>query len=150
MDPSAAPAAEDPEQGGPTIFDRRGSGTLAPNDYQPARSAAPVPRPRSESAVVHPAPVTAESATNDEVLATKAEAPATAPAVSAQPATILVFKDGHKLEVGNYAIVGSYLFDLTSGHRMKIALSDLDLAATQKANEHEGIDFSVPHSPDGN
>jgi hypothetical protein len=149
--PEAGQAPEDPEQaGGPTIFDRRGSGALAPNDYQPARAGAPVPRPKTETAVVQPPPASAGSASSDDVLATKAEAPTPAPAVSAQPATILVFKDGHKVEVGNYAIVGSYLFDLTQGHRMKIALSDLDLPATQKANEDEGIDFSVPHSPDGN
>lgn len=152
MDPSAVQGPEDPEEerGGPTIFDRRGSGALAPNDYQPARAGAPVPRPQSETAVVHPAPLTTESAGNNEVLETKATESPVTPAISAQPATILVFKDGHKLEVGNYAIVGSYLFDLTQGHRMKIALSDLDLPATQKANEDEGIDFDLPHSPDGN
>ncbi len=33
---------------------------------------------------------------------------------SDQPQTILVFKDGHQVEVANYAIVGNTLFDLTA------------------------------------
>jgi hypothetical protein len=43
--------------------------------------------------------------------------------------------------------VGSNLFDLTPGHRLKIALSDLDLPATQKANDDQGVDFKLPESP---
>jgi len=55
-----------------------------------------------------------------------------------------VFKDGHQLEVENYAIVGSTLYDLTEGRRHKIPLSDLDLDTTTKQNEERGIDFQVP------
>lgn len=153
LDPSADQAADEPEQyrGGPTIFDRRGSGTPPTSDYQPsARNSAPVPRPASQTADARQSPVQSASAAGEEVLATKAEEPAASPVVSAQPATVLIFKDGRRLEVGNYAIVGTYLFDLTPGHRMKIDLSDLDLPATQKANDDEGIDFTLPHSPDGN
>lgn len=150
VDPSSAEADNsDQYQGGPTIFDRRGSGNPAPNDYQPARSAQAVPRPPAQPTVAARPPVAPAPEEPAEVLATRAE-PAPAPAVAAQPETILVFKDGHRQEIGNYAIVGSYLFDLTPGHRMKIALADLDLAATQKANEDEGIDFALPHSPDTN
>jgi hypothetical protein len=57
---------------------------------------------------------------------------------------VLVFKDGHQLEVANYAIVGNMLYDLTGGHRQKIALADLDLTATSKQNDDRGIDFEVP------
>jgi hypothetical protein len=46
--------------------------------------------------------------------------------------------------------VGTNLFDLTPGHRQKIALSDLDLPATQKANDDQGNDFKLPGLPDGN
>lgn len=58
--------------------------------------------------------------------------------------TVLVFKDGHQLEVENYAIVGATLYDLTEGHRRKVALADLDLTATSKQNDDRGIDFHVP------
>jgi hypothetical protein len=72
--------------------------------------------------------------------------PAAAPPepVLDQPSTVLVFKDGHKFEIGNYAIVGDTLFDLSDGRTHKILLADLDLPATQKANDDLGVDFQVP------
>lgn len=145
-DQSSAEAADSPDQyqGGPTIFDRRGPGTPPPSGYQPAYAANPVPRPNPEAATARTATIPPGEDPNSDLLATRA--PESAPVVSAQPSTVLVFKDGHKQEVGNYAIVGSNLFDLTPGHRMKIALSDLDLPATQKANEDEGIDFMLPRT----
>jgi len=149
VDPSSVDSSENPEQyqGGPTIFDRRGSGAPVPNDYQPTRAA--VPRPGAQAVIPRPEIAPAAPAPSEDVLASKATEPP-APSITAQPSTILIFKDGHRQEVGNYAIVGSNLFDLTPGHRMKIALSDLDLRATQKANEDEGIDFTLPHSSDAN
>ena len=120
--PYAADSANDAEdesddQGGPTIFDRRGSGPeayiLPVQDPAPAHS--------------HP----------------DADADPPAPEPPQEP-TLLVFKDGHKLEVGNYAIVGKTLFDLTPGHARKIALADLDLDATQKENDNHGVTFQLP------
>lgn len=64
--------------------------------------------------------------------------------VAAQPATVLIFKDGHKSEVQNYAIVGGTLFDFTDGRSHKIVLADLDLPATLKANDDRGVDFRLP------
>ncbi len=64
--------------------------------------------------------------------------------VTAQPSTLLVFKDGHQLEVLNYAIVDGTLFDLGDGRARKIQLADLDLSATQKANDDRGVDFRLP------
>ena len=57
--------------------------------------------------------------------------------------TLLVYKDAHKEEIANYAIVGDQLFDFTNGRR-KIAISDLDVAATTKANDERGVDFQLP------
>jgi hypothetical protein len=120
------PSEENPEQyqGGPTIFDRRGSGVRYPNGY----------------ADVGPAPVHPQS----EAAPAAAEAPPESPQ---QPATVLVFKDGHKLDVTNYAIVGANLYDLSAGRRLKVPLSELDLAATQKANDVIGVDFTLPALP---
>ncbi|HXX01791.1 MAG TPA: hypothetical protein VEJ00_11280, partial [Candidatus Acidoferrales bacterium] len=64
--------------------------------------------------------------------------------------TVLVFKDGEKLEVGNYAIVGATLFDLSPGHHRKITLADLDLDATQKLNDDRGVIFQLPASSQAN
>ncbi|HZC23097.1 MAG TPA: hypothetical protein VE866_07140, partial [Candidatus Binatia bacterium] len=104
-------------QGGPTVFDRRGSGAQS---YVPPVER--IPTPHAEQATDHPA-------TEPQPV---------------QPLTVLVFKDGHKLEVGNYAIVGATLFDMTPGHPRKIALADLDLDATQKQNDDRGVVFQLP------
>jgi hypothetical protein len=64
--------------------------------------------------------------------------------VVVQPATVLVFKDGHRVDVVNYAIVGDALFDFADGRARKILLADLDLAATQKANDAAGVEFKLP------
>jgi hypothetical protein len=115
----SAPDAESDSdyQGGPTVFDRRGRGA---DDYVP---------PVKDSA---PAPSSPAAAS---------EPPAPEPP---QVPTVLVFKDGHQSEVGNYAIFGQTLFDLTPGHRRKIALADLDLVATEKQNDDRGVSFQLP------
>jgi hypothetical protein len=60
------------------------------------------------------------------------------------PATVLVFRDQHKLEVQNYAIVGQTLWNFAPDHTQKIPLSDIDLPATTKANDERGVDFRLP------
>ena len=61
------------------------------------------------------------------------------------PGTILIFKDGHRAEIHDYAIVGENLFDLGTVHVMKkIPLAMLDIPATRKENEQNGIDFRLP------
>jgi hypothetical protein len=42
--------------------------------------------------------------------------------------------------------VGNTLYDLTPGHRRKIALAELDLNATARENDGRGIDFQLPPS----
>jgi hypothetical protein len=70
--------------------------------------------------------------------------------VSDQPETVLVFRDGHSIEVKNYAIVGDTIYDFSQGSRHKIAISDLDLSATEKQNDARGLDFRLPTRPLGN
>jgi hypothetical protein len=65
-------------------------------------------------------------------------------AVQAQPATVLVFKDGHQVQVTNYVIQGTTLFNLGGAGPRKIALSDLDVAATEAANDNQGVEFRLP------
>jgi hypothetical protein len=119
--------------GGPTIFDRRGNGTPYADNSRgdPVTRAVPMPGPEQDAQADPPAP----------------EAPPS-PAAS-EPSTILIFKDGHRQEVGNYAIFGSSLFDLTPGHRLKVSLLDLDVAATETANEDNGVEFKLPSLPEG-
>lgn len=128
-DNTAEAPPDDQYNGGPTIFDRRGPGTApTPAPYASA--------PRRDS--VQPESPSSPAAESDA-----------APA-SDQPQTVLVFKDGHQLEVANYAIVGSTLYDLTDGRHHRIALAELDLTATAKQNDDRGIDFQLPAHSEAN
>lgn len=120
-DDASDDAADDDadHQGGPTVFDRRGQG--AESYVPPVEDPPPAHAAQGDDRGAEPVPVP----------------------------TTLVFKDGHKLEVGNYAIVGATLFDLTPGHARKVALADLDLEATTKANDDRGVVFQLPPSLQG-
>ena len=63
------------------------------------------------------------------------------------PATVLVFRDGRRQEVQNYAIVGNTLLDLEANLTRKIQLSELDIPASIRANDERGVEFSVPQAP---
>jgi hypothetical protein len=110
---------QDDYDSGPTIFDRRGS--------RSSRN-----RPVAMEATPEPA--------------TQAVAALPSSPVVAQPSTVIVFRDGHQVELQNYAIVGDTLFDLTENRSHKILLEDLDLVATRKANDERGVEFQIPGS----
>jgi hypothetical protein len=57
------------------------------------------------------------------------------------PATVLVFRNGDRQEVKNYAVIGQTLWIFTEQRARKVPLSDLDLAATRAINEERGSDF---------
>jgi hypothetical protein len=78
--------------------------------------------------------------------ASKSNSSATDPPDPILPATILVFRDQHQQEIRNYAIVGQTLWNFAPQHTQKILLADLDLAATEKANDDRGVTFRVPSS----
>jgi hypothetical protein len=63
---------------------------------------------------------------------------------SQMPPTVLVFRDQHKQEVNNYAIVGQMLWAFVPQHKQKIPLADLDIPATIRANDDRGVIFRVP------
>jgi hypothetical protein len=65
------------------------------------------------------------------------------------PATVLVFRDQHQQEIQNYAIVGQTLWNFAPQRTQKIPLSELDLAATQKANDDRGVTFRLPIGSEG-
>ncbi len=106
------------QQGGPTVFDRRGPGGPSPAPMAKSAPPAHAAEPADEAPPVDPDPPL--------------------------PPTLLVFKDGRTVEVSNYAIVGQTVYDLTPGHRRKIALIDLDIDATRKQNDERGNTFQLP------
>jgi hypothetical protein len=65
------------------------------------------------------------------------------------PATVLVFRDQHKEEISNYAIVGQMLMSFSAQRTKRIPLADLDVAATEKANDDRGVNFRVPGTHEG-
>ena len=71
--------------------------------------------------------------------------PPSPPAVEA-PAipTVLVFRDGHRVEILNYAIVGQTLWVLDEKTSNKISISDLDLETTRRENRSRGVRFPLP------
>jgi hypothetical protein len=77
----------------------------------------------------------------------QASAPEPRPAQTLNEPTkpvVLVYKDGRRLQVHNYAIVGQTLWVLTDNLAKKIPLADLDLNKTQEENEQNGVEFTVP------
>ena len=109
------------EQGGRPFYER----TIT------ERSSEPLPDPSAKTQPPAPAtpPVSANGNESNDVR------------------TLLIFKDGRRLEIANYAIMGTTVY-VFAGDRRKIPLTELDLDATVKANEDRGTDFHVPPSPD--
>lgn len=64
--------------------------------------------------------------------------------VGEQETTTLVFADGHQMDVHNYAIVGQNLFNFDGTGPFKIKLAELNLHATEKVNEDNGVEFKLP------
>jgi len=120
QNPEAADANPDDSdadyQGGPTIFDRRGSGAAS---YVPPVNVPAVPRQNADAA---------------------------ASTVPPKP-TVIVFKDGQTLEVGNYAIVGANLVEINPGATRNIALAEIDIPATRRANGDRGASLPLGPAP---
>jgi hypothetical protein len=60
------------------------------------------------------------------------------------PMTVLVFRDGTRREVKNYAIMGKELIVLGPGSMRRIQLAEIDLPLTEKENDVRGLDFRLP------
>ncbi len=122
-----SPGGENEEAEGGVVLEKERS---AQDDRKPARRGARVRKParRVPRAVV------------EESEAAKRE-PEPEPET---PATVLVFHDGRRTDVRNYAIVADLFYDLSDRLPKKILLADLDLKATIAANEERGLEFRLP------
>jgi hypothetical protein len=81
-----------------------------------------------------------QSSTRQNPQAGRAQGGATAEG----PTTVLVFRDGHRTEVRNYAIAGTTLWVFNERQAKKILISELDIPATEAANTERGVEFSIP------
>jgi hypothetical protein len=64
-----------------------------------------------------------------------------------EPQLTLIFKDGHTQAIQNYVLTPRDVIvmdDAASGRVPRIALSDLNLPATEQAAREDGLDFSPP------
>ncbi len=79
----------------------------------------------------------------DQQAEQRAQQRAPAPYQPSVPTT-LVYRDGHRAEVQNYAVVGQTLWLFNETHARKVPLSELNLPATRAANEQRGVEFLGP------
>jgi hypothetical protein len=80
---------------------------------------------------------------------TKPQSESSLPKTREAPATILVYRDGHREEISNYAIADGMIYsqvaDWQTGYASKpVPLSALDAAATLLANQQRGAKFTLP------
>ena len=54
---------------------------------------------------------------------------------------VLVYRDGRRREIENYAVMGGAVWVFAGQTTRKIALADLDLNATRRLNDERGVDF---------
>jgi hypothetical protein len=69
--------------------------------------------------------------------------PATPQTAQTQPSppVTLVLRNGQKMQVQNYAVMGSIFWDFSKQPARRIPLSSIDLAASAKATEANGAEF---------
>lgn len=68
------------------------------------------------------------------------------------PAVVLAFRDGHREQVSNYAIIGKTMYVAsdywtTGTWQKQVQLADLDLLQTSKLNDDRGVRFVLPSAP---
>jgi hypothetical protein len=73
-------------------------------------------------------------------------------AVPELPAAVLVFRDGHREEAGEYTIADGVLYAssdpyITGSWNRKIALAALNLPETVETNRSRGVRFQLPTAP---
>ena len=83
----------------------------------------------------------------------RVQATASATPAAPLPPAVLVFRDGHQEQIGQYRIMGASIYVNTdywsSGAWTRtIPLADLDVPATLKLNQQRGANFRLPSSPD--
>lgn len=91
--------------------------------------------------------VEVERMREDQAARDTAPPPIAPPAAQAEEPpvkTLLIYRDGHRSEVQNYAILGQSLWVFSNQGSHRVPLADLDLAATKQSNEERGVDFLPP------
>src|SRR5208282_4760693 len=118
--------------------------------YETEQPAPPAPEPEQDTqlaAQVGNLATEVELMREDQALRDSRGAPSAEPSLGAEekpPTTLLVYRDGHQVEVQDYAILGKTLWVFSNQMTRRVPLADLDLAATQRVNGERGVDFVAP------
>jgi hypothetical protein len=128
----------------PEDTDRYGEHYLDSRERRDARARASEAQKREEEQKTDERKTANGSKGTEPSKAEAAEAKPAPPPPPPAPATVLVYRDGHRSEIRDYAIVGTTLYDIGEYTTKKIALADLDLDATTKANDDRGVSFQLP------
>jgi hypothetical protein len=136
---SPAPVRNPPES---LVLESQGDHWVRITNYGQSQSGSPSGQPEPRVASNLPSATTA---------ATPRGAQAAEPS-GELPSAVLVFRDGHKEEIGKYAIVGPTIYTSadywTSGSwTRKFQIAELDVPATLKLNQERGARFSLPSGP---
>ncbi|MBZ5514610.1 MAG: hypothetical protein LAN62_07160 [Acidobacteriia bacterium] len=121
----------------------------SPSDYQPVEEpSAPQPdQTEMLAGQIEKLTQAVESLQEERAAREPAQASAVAPRAAAQQEFVplaLVYRDGRRAEVQNYAILGQTLWVFAGQATRRIALADLDLKATEKLNDERGVEFLPP------
>jgi hypothetical protein len=117
--------------------------------YESEEAPPPAPEPEPENqfaAQVGNLASEVEMMREDQALRDSRGAPPGPSAAAAEkpPATLLVYRDGHQVEVQDYAILGKTLWVFSAQSSRQVSLADLDLATTERVNTDRGVDFTAP------
>ena len=119
------------------------------SDSQPAEEA-PAPPPEQNDALANQVERLTDEVERLREERAESRPPAAAPqsAVDEKAApAVLVYRDGHRDEAQNYAVLGQTVWVFGEQGSRRIALADLDLEATKRLNDERGVEFVPPHSP---
>jgi hypothetical protein len=125
---------------------------LPPIGYEneePAQPAPEVAQDNQLAAQVGNLAAEVEMMREEQALRESRGAPSAQPSAAAEekpPATVLVYRDGHQVEVEDYAIQGQTLWVFSNQLTRRVPLADLDLAATERVNEERGVEFVSPNA----
>ncbi len=116
-------------------------------DQSTAQSGEPQQQDDDLSAQVGNLAAEVEMMREDQAARDMRNAQATQPLAETESAspTVLVYRDGHEMEVHDYAIQGQTLWVFSNQATQRVSLADLDLPATERANAKRGVEFSAPY-----
>jgi len=122
---------------------------LPSGGYETEQSPPPAPEPDQDpqlAAQLGSLATEVELLREDQMRRDSRSAPAAEPPLALEklPTTLLVYRDGHQVEVHDYAIQGQILWNFSDQRTRRVPLAQLDLAATQRVNGERGVDFLAP------